>query len=722
MNRHSIFSLISLPLLAACILCSACHHDKETDIGPSDSCTAYTIAVVMPMDESNAAIWERTASMFFSNLDDAQQNMTRRISLDIEWYDENVLDLDSLAKALRMRPEVMCVIGPQWSADVNTMAYRLGTTFKTMISPSATSAEVMRSYADKGFFWSLVESDVTQCEMALSRAISYGYTKVSLIASKSLYGQTFTDWFAYQATEMGLEIGNVYTYDDDPSQSALRGLAGQAMHEDGMLLCAPSDMQGVRVLLEAQKEAGDDAPFVMFTDISFTPEMLQMGGLSEFSEGLTPYSNPESGFEIAYRIRFAESPSTNESQFYDALTLAALALTDLDNGLARDMNEAMRHIVNGSSDIESSQLYENVWQSEGMHHILSQIRSGIYSPMMGASGLLVFDSNFHSTMIRSVYAHWMVYRGHFLMLNFLTTDGSHRTESSWASWEWQTSVIEDFKNTRTFDYPKATDNWALLVAASEGWENYRHQADVLNMYQILKKYGYRDDHIVLIMEDDLVDDPRNSNPGKLLRYDNENLYYDVVLDYHLHDIEADDISRILTGQRSEHLPTVIDADSTSNVLVFWSGHGEQGSLLIGERDSSQGLTTERMKSLLAKASQAKTYRKMLWLIETCYAASVGVAAQEMEVPGVMIITASSAMEPSKADVKTDGIWRTNKFSRVLTELISDNPGISYRNLYQNLAKNTLGSHVTLLNVYQFDNLYKTNILEFLQPVTPHQNE
>ena len=36
-------------------------------------------------------------------------------------------------------------------------------------------------------------------------------------------------------------------------------------------------------------------------------------------------------------------------------------------------------------------------------------------------------------------------------------------------------------------------------------ENYRHQADVLNMYWILSKNGYDDDHIVLIIEDDIAD-------------------------------------------------------------------------------------------------------------------------------------------------------------------------------------------------------------------------
>lgn len=32
-------------------------------------------------------------------------------------------------------------------------------------------------------------------------------------------------------------------------------------------------------------------------------------------------------------------------------------------------------------------------------------------------------------------------------------------------------------------------NWALLVAGSNGWFNYRHQADVCHAYQILHTHG-----------------------------------------------------------------------------------------------------------------------------------------------------------------------------------------------------------------------------------------
>jgi legumain len=47
-------------------------------------------------------------------------------------------------------------------------------------------------------------------------------------------------------------------------------------------------------------------------------------------------------------------------------------------------------------------------------------------------------------------------------------------------------------------------NWALLVAGSNGWYNYRHQADVCHAYQILHNHGIADSNIVVMMFDDIA--------------------------------------------------------------------------------------------------------------------------------------------------------------------------------------------------------------------------
>ena len=48
-------------------------------------------------------------------------------------------------------------------------------------------------------------------------------------------------------------------------------------------------------------------------------------------------------------------------------------------------------------------------------------------------------------------------------------------------------------------------NWALLVAGSNGWFNYRHQADVCHAYQILHNHAIPDSNIVVMMFDDIAE-------------------------------------------------------------------------------------------------------------------------------------------------------------------------------------------------------------------------
>ena len=47
-------------------------------------------------------------------------------------------------------------------------------------------------------------------------------------------------------------------------------------------------------------------------------------------------------------------------------------------------------------------------------------------------------------------------------------------------------------------------NWALLIAGSNEYMNYRHQADVCHAYHVLHNHGIPDDHIIVMMYDDIA--------------------------------------------------------------------------------------------------------------------------------------------------------------------------------------------------------------------------
>lgn len=45
----------------------------------------------------------------------------------------------------------------------------------------------------------------------------------------------------------------------------------------------------------------------------------------------------------------------------------------------------------------------------------------------------------------------------------------------------------------------ATDNLAILISSSVGYYNYRQGANLLTVYQHLKKNGFTDQEIILMM-------------------------------------------------------------------------------------------------------------------------------------------------------------------------------------------------------------------------------
>ena len=49
----------------------------------------------------------------------------------------------------------------------------------------------------------------------------------------------------------------------------------------------------------------------------------------------------------------------------------------------------------------------------------------------------------------------------------------------------------------------------VLVAGSNGYYNYRHQADVCHSYQVVHKHGIPDERIIVMMYDDIAMNKEN---------------------------------------------------------------------------------------------------------------------------------------------------------------------------------------------------------------------
>jgi phosphatidylinositol glycan class K len=60
-----------------------------------------------------------------------------------------------------------------------------------------------------------------------------------------------------------------------------------------------------------------------------------------------------------------------------------------------------------------------------------------------------------------------------------------------------------------------TSNWAVLVATSKYWYNYRHIANTLSFYRTVKRLGIPDSNIILMLAEDVACNPRNAYPGQV---------------------------------------------------------------------------------------------------------------------------------------------------------------------------------------------------------------
>lgn len=60
-----------------------------------------------------------------------------------------------------------------------------------------------------------------------------------------------------------------------------------------------------------------------------------------------------------------------------------------------------------------------------------------------------------------------------------------------------------------------TSNWAVLVATSKYWYNYRHMANTLSFYRTVKRLGIPDSNIILMLAEDVACNPRNAYPSQV---------------------------------------------------------------------------------------------------------------------------------------------------------------------------------------------------------------
>lgn len=677
--------------------------------------TTHVVNVAVMMEKEEQTRWGRMAAWALDNIAKAQQGLTDRVELRLTFHCTDDADIADQMQQLAKDTTVHAIVGPTTSDRAIQMATTLNgrkAWNKPMITPSATQVEYQRKFANTAFVWNMAESDIAEIEVLIAKLAISGNNKVELLTAddgNSESRNAYAEWFGFIAEEYGLQVERICLYQTaDDIRKYVRQLCGTnwKVSTNNLLFNPSSPDMAIAFDDEVGRMKAENAGKYFYTPLIFCSDAFVSDWAASTAthaqyQGIDLYAQPESGFHQAYLQHFGEEMVNGEAQFYDALCLVAYAAT-LAHATSVTLNEAIRNVVDGKDGKGGS------WLPTDMHSNFQLLQAGRTPDIDGVSSDWTFDEQTHSSVTGSTFRFWRLNEGQFVTTEYVSTEGGKRTSSSKNVWDWTASHLQTFNTTgSTLSYPALRDRWALLIAASTGWGNYRFQADAFAMYQILRQHGYADDHIVLICADDVAYNSKNTEQGVLRVSDTgDNLYDAAAIDYRLSALTPADIGDILQGKRSDRLPQVISAATTDNVLIFWSSHGSPGSLDFG---GSQSMTYERLQGILADTP----HRKMLVAVEACYSGGLGQYCERL--PGTLFITAANPWETSHAAVWSErlGVYRSNGFTRGFQEAIAANPSISMRDLYYTLARTTSGSHVKVYNTDYYGNMYDNSVNEYL---------
>ena len=661
------------------------------------------IAVVLP-EKDREAIWNNALELAAENIREAYIG----VKVVYEWYDEESVNLTEVGVSLSNREEIKGVIGCSVSANTKKLALALAKK-KTNIKPLftfSTSQELPRVFGHRGFLWGLCETDVSQSEIILSCISNEHpeFKKVALLAADDMYGQTFVDWFAFQAVELNLEPVSIETYS---KSSELESCLDRIIDSGAdAIVCAPvtaDDVVPVQNYIDRFIYGSEDGRGIalMFTDRAYNKTILEGEYPMDYISGLAPASHPNSGFSVSYEALYDRVPFAGEAEAYDAVLISTLASIWAEKNEEEDLNKAVSALLNGKADSQGG------WTAGMISNYYHAIMAGETPAISGATGTLDFDSQYYTTIRSTSYARWITYNGKMIIIDYYSRNGDGHSSSPVAAWEWKKEHIQDFgESSNEINYPELNDNYAVLVAGSEGWYNYRHQADVLGFYQYLKGKGYDDDHIILIMADDIANNELNPLPGVVRReISGKNLYENVQIDYKLGNLTLEDLKHILTGEPSEAYPVTLGSTENDNVLFFWSGHGTKKGWSWKE---TEDVSPEFAREMFS----AMKFRKQFAIIETCYSGVVGEGCTG--IPGLLMMTAANPYEPSKAYEFDDeiGVDLSNTFTASILSHLEENPQSVIRDLYLHAFDKTNGSHVMVYNSDWYGSLYLNDMREY----------
>jgi legumain len=190
--------------------------------------------------------------------------------------------------------------------------------------------------------------------------------------------------------------------------------------------------------------------------------------------------------------------------------------------------------------------------------------------------------------------------------------------------------------------------WAVIMAGSNTYGNYRHQADACHAYQIAKVNGIPESNIILLAYDDIASNPRNPFPGKIFNkptaagVPGKDVYDGCKISYKGKDVTAENFIKVLSGDTSAPGPVLKSTDQ-DHVFVYYADHGGAGILGVPYGAGNYIHASDVNKAIETLHSKGG-YRELLFYLEACESGSI--FNNLLKAPNAKAVTAANPSESS----------------------------------------------------------------------------
>ncbi|EGZ29755.1 hypothetical protein PHYSODRAFT_537874 [Phytophthora sojae] len=171
------------------------------------------------------------------------------------------------------------------------------------------------------------------------------------------------------------------------------------------------------------------------------------------------------------------------------------------------------------------------------------------------------------------------------------------------------------------------EHWAVIVAGSNGYSNYRHQADACHAYHVVRRHGIPAENVVLMMFDDVAWHERNPYPGQIFNKPTTkngsqpvDVYKGCNIDYRGVEVTPETFLNVLTGNSSGAFnKKVLNSTAEDRVFVNFVDHGSRGNVYFPHM---KPLSASRLKKAMKTMHDKKMYKELVFYMEACESGSM----------------------------------------------------------------------------------------------------